>query len=161
MEEGDMRTLKQGKPYFIAFNYYTSQTVGESTRSEDNYSHTGDQHEIVGEPGAYRGSVNKNLRKTEFGWEIDPVGFRTVLRELYSRYHLPLIVTENGLGAFDKLEEEDVVNDPYRINFLQQHIEQIPSLLQMGLKSLAFVLGQLLTWLVRTKVQANGMVLFM
>src|SRR5699024_3012193 len=71
------------------------------------------------------GSVNGNLRKTEFGWEIDPVGFRTILREIYSRYRLPLIVTENGLGAYDKLEEADIVNDPYRIDFLRQHIEQI------------------------------------
>ncbi|ENH98163.1 beta-glucosidase [Gracilibacillus halophilus YIM-C55.5] len=125
MQEGDMRILQAGKPDFIAFNYYTSQTVGESTGGDMDYSHTGDQHETVGEPGIYRGSVNENLKKTEFGWEIDPVGFRTVLREIYSRYHLPLIVTENGLGAFDQLEEGDVVNDTYRIDYLRQHIEQI------------------------------------
>src|SRR5699024_11306659 len=85
MEGDEMDILQQGKPDFIAFNYYTSQTVGESTGGEADYSHTGDQHETIGEPGAYRGSVNGNLRKTEFGWEIDPVGFRTILREIYSR----------------------------------------------------------------------------
>ena len=46
-----------------------------------------------------------SYRKTEFGWEIDPVGFRTTLREIYGRYNLPLIVTENGLGAYDNLED--------------------------------------------------------
>lgn len=138
MEEGDMDVLKQGKPDFIAFNYYTSQTVGESTGGEADYSHTGDQHETVGEPGAYRGSVNDNLRKTEFGWEIDPVGFRTILREIYSRYHLPLIVTENGLGAYDKLEEGDIVHDPYRIDFLRQHIEQIQLAITDGVEVFGF-----------------------
>jgi Glycosyl hydrolase family 1. len=46
------------------------------------------------------------------------------LREINERYNLPLLVTENGLGAYDKLEEGDVVNDDYRIDFLRKHIEQ-------------------------------------
>lgn len=63
IEDGDMDILAQGNPDFIAFNYYTSQTVGESLNDGNDFSHTGDQHEIVGEPGAYRGSVNPNLQK--------------------------------------------------------------------------------------------------
>ena len=64
------------------------------------------------------------MGKTQFGWEIDPIGFRITLRELNDRYNLPLLVTENGLGAYDKLEEGDVINDDYRIEFLRKHIEQ-------------------------------------
>lgn len=138
IKEGDMDILAKGNPDFIAFNYYTSQTVGESLDDGNDFSHTGDQHEIVGEPGAYRGSVNPNLQTTEFGWEIDPVGFRTTLRQIYSRYHLPLIVTENGLGAFDKLEEGDVVNDPYRIDFFKKHIEQIQLAITDGVEVFGF-----------------------
>ncbi|WDM23589.1 glycoside hydrolase family 1 protein [Paenibacillus polymyxa] len=138
IEEGDMDILAKGNPDFIAFNYYTSQTVGESLDDGNDFSHTGDQHEIVGEPGAYRGSVNPNLQTTEFGWEIDPVGFRSTLRQIYSRYHLPLIVTENGLGAFDKLEEGDVVNDPYRIDFFNKHIEQIQLAITDGVDVFGF-----------------------
>ncbi|WP_328802273.1 glycoside hydrolase family 1 protein [Paenibacillus sp. LX16] len=138
IEEGDMDILAKGNPDFIAFNYYTSQTVGESLDDGNDFSHTGDQHEIVGEPGAYRGSVNPNLQTTEFGWEIDPVGFRTTLRQIYSRYHLPLIVTENGLGAFDELEEGDVVNDPYRIDFFKKHIEQIQLAITDGVEVFGF-----------------------
>ncbi|MDQ0174874.1 glycoside hydrolase family 1 protein [Bacillus chungangensis] len=134
MEDGDMEILKQAKPDFIAFNYYTSQTVAESLGDERDYSHTGDQHETVGEPGFYRGSVNNNLQRTDFGWEIDPVGFRTVLRQVYDRYHLPLIVTENGLGAYDKLEENDTINDDYRIEFLRKHIEQIQLAITDGIE---------------------------
>src|SRR5699024_12626903 len=74
--DGDMDILRQAKPDFIAFNYYTSQTVGESSGGKADYSHTGDQHETVGEPGAYRGSVNDNHRKTEFSGEIDPDALR-------------------------------------------------------------------------------------
>lgn len=138
IEEGDMEILGQGHPDFIAFNYYTSQTVGESKNDGNDFSHTGDQHEIVGEPGAYRGSVNPNLQTTEFGWEIDPVGFRTTLRQIYSRYHLPLIVTENGLGAFDKLEADGTVNDAYRIDFFRRHIEQIQLAITDGVDVFGF-----------------------
>lgn len=37
--------------------------------------------------------------KIEFGWEIDLIAFRVTIREMYSRYRLPMIVTENGLGV--------------------------------------------------------------
>ena len=41
------------------------------------------------------------------------------------RYNLPMIITENGLGAYDKLEEDETIHDPYRIAYLRDHIEQI------------------------------------
>ncbi|MXO80520.1 family 1 glycosylhydrolase, partial [Paenibacillus sp. OT2-17] len=62
--------------------------------------------------------------RTEFGWGIDPAGLRVTLRKIYDRYQLPLIITENGLGAFDSLEEGDVVRDDYRIDYLRKHIKQ-------------------------------------
>ena len=36
-----------------------------------------------------------------------------------------MIVTENGLGAYDKLTEDGKVHDQYRIEYLRKHIEQI------------------------------------
>ena len=71
-----------------------------------------------------KGYANPNLKKTEFGWEIDPDGFLATMREMYSRYHLPMIVTENGLGAYDTLEDGRV-HDNYRIAYLRAHIEQL------------------------------------
>ncbi len=123
--DGDMDILKSAKPDFIAFNYYSSKTVAESKDDGKDFNNTGDQEIVIGDPGVYRGATNEHLEKTDFGWEIDPTGFRSTLREIYSRYHLPLIITENGLGAYDTLEEGDIVNDPYRIEYLRKHIEQI------------------------------------
>jgi 6-phospho-beta-glucosidase len=136
--DGDMDILAAGKPDFIAFNYYTSQTVAAAEEDESAINDTGDQHITVGEQGVYKGATNSNLEKNEFGWEIDPTGFRTTCREIYSRYNLPLIVTENGLGAFDKLEESDVVNDPYRIDFLKSHIEQLQLAISDGVDLFGF-----------------------
>jgi 6-phospho-beta-glucosidase len=78
----------------------------------------------VDEPGFYKVHENECLERTPFGWNIDPVGFRIALREIYDRYHLPLLVTENGLGGFDTLDEGDRIDDDYRIDYLGSHIEQ-------------------------------------
>lgn len=123
MEEGDMDIMKEGHPDFIGFNYYSTATVEWDDGSA--VVESGDQQAGASEPGVYRNYANPNLLRTEFGWEIDPDGFRATIREIYSRYHLPMIVTENGLGAYDKLTEDGKVHDDYRIEYLRKHIEQI------------------------------------
>ena len=71
------------------------------------------------------GVVNPYLEASEWGWQIDPVGLRYTLNRLYSRYRIPLMVVENGLGARDSVEKDGAVHDPYRIDYLRRHIEQI------------------------------------
>lgn len=46
------------------------------------------------------GGLNKNLNETvsDLGWELYPLGIENVLEETYSRYKLPIFVTENGLA---------------------------------------------------------------
>ena len=123
--EGDSRILAAGRPDFIAFNYYSTQTVGASRGDDsDLQMRGGDQQIVRGEVGLYRAEKNRHLPTNAFGWEIDPVGFRTTMRRLWDRYRLPLIITENGLGAFDELVEGRV-HDEYRIDYLRRHIEQI------------------------------------
>ncbi|QAA31786.1 glycoside hydrolase family 1 protein [Clostridium manihotivorum] len=124
IEAGDMDILASGKPDFIGFNYYNTATV-QASNMETSENGKKDQQKSMGEPGLFKGFKNPNLPTTQFGWEIDPEGFRATMREIYSRYRLPLIVTENGLGAYDKLEEDGSIHDPYRIEYLRKHIEQL------------------------------------
>ncbi|MEU2686879.1 glycoside hydrolase family 1 protein [Streptomyces hygroscopicus] len=123
--DGDLETLTNAKPDFIAFNYYSTQTVGASRGdASDLQLRGGDQQIVRGEIGLYRAAKNEHLPTNAFGWEIDPVGFRTTMRRLWDRYRLPLIITENGLGAYDELVDGRV-RDDYRIDYLRRHIEQI------------------------------------
>lgn len=125
IEPGDMDVLAAARPDFIAFNYYATQTVAAPTGTAEDLRQRGaDQQMVRGEVGVYRAVDNPNLPKNAFGWEIDPVGFRTTMRNLWDRYGLPLIITENGLGAFDELVDGQV-HDDYRIDYLRRHIEQI------------------------------------
>lgn len=139
IEPGDMEIMKKAQPDFIGFNYYSSATV--ETAEAEASSGKADQQKLSTVKGMSRGYKNPNLLKTEFGWEIDPVGFRATIREIDSRYHLPMIVTENGLGAYDKLEETvegDKVHDPYRIEYLRKHIEQIQLAITDGARMMGY-----------------------
>ena len=50
---------------------------------------------------------------------IDPTGMQYLLRDIYQRYEIPMIITENGLGARDVLEDGKV-HDDYRIDYWTQ-----------------------------------------
>ncbi len=128
--EGDEEILKNGHPDFIGLNYYNTATVeaSDGTETEDPIA---DQQTTGGVAGLYRAYRNEYLPTTEFGWEIDPVGFRGTIREMYSRYHLPMIVCENGIGAYDQLEN-GYIHDSYRIQYLREHIQQIKEAISDG-----------------------------
>ena len=70
------------------------------------------------------GAKNPYLKATEWDWQIDPKGLRYTLNHVYDRYHIPVMITENGLGARDVLENGRV-HDSYRIDYLRRHIEQM------------------------------------
>lgn len=136
IQPGDMELMQAAKPDFIAFNYYNTGTVrwaadGEAAQRD------ADQQKIRSVPGVYAGVRNSFLPKTQFGWEIDPVGFRATLREICSRYRLPVMVTENGMGAHDTLVDGQV-HDDYRIDYLRRHIEQMQLAITDGCKVIAY-----------------------
>lgn len=113
----DERILKEGTVDFIGFSYYFSVV----SRAGVNVSMTGDQSHAVDNP---------YLQKNEWGWQIDPVGLRSVLNELYDRYQLPLWIVENGYGGIDTPENDShgnitAVHDPYRIAYLKAHIAEM------------------------------------
>ena len=65
---------------------------------------------------------NPFLGASDWGWEIDPTGLRVSLNKLYDRYEVPLFVVENGLGAYDEVEQDGSINDDYRIDYLREHM---------------------------------------
>jgi len=60
------------------------------------------------------------------------MGLRIVLNNYYSKYHLPLIITENGLGTPDKLTEDGHIHDNYRIDYLRGHLEAMALAIEDG-----------------------------
>ena len=135
--EEDLAIMKAAKPDFLGINYYNTATV-EASDESDLSGVTGDQQSRRTIPGIAKSVMNPNLVTTEFGWEIDPIGFRATVREIYSRYRLPILITENGLGAYDSLTEDGKVHDPYRIDYLRHHIEQIHLAITDGVEMMGY-----------------------
>ncbi|MEK0411478.1 family 1 glycosylhydrolase, partial [Limosilactobacillus reuteri] len=73
----------------------------------------GDMSGFETHPGFYQMCPNPELRTTDWDWDwaIDPIGLEIVYRDLYTRYRIPFMITENGLGARDELTSDGKVHD--------------------------------------------------
>lgn len=144
IEDGDLEILEEGKPDFIGINYYRSETVEGniinkiSNFNEVNVSDKKGAYKEYGIQGSFKTIKNPNLERTNWDCEIDPTGLRIGIRRINSRYRLPILVTENGLGEFDKLEAGDVINDDYRIDFIRNHILACKEAITDGVELLGY-----------------------
>ena len=111
--EEDKKALAEGTVDYIGFSYYSTSvaTVKADAKKTDSNLESAVK--------------NPYLKANDWGWQIDPVGLRIVLNELWDRYHKPLWIVENGLGAIDIVEEDGSIHDPYRIDYIKQHIVEM------------------------------------
>ncbi len=126
MEPGDLETIKEGCVDYYTFSYYMSNCA---TASPDQAASSGN---LMG------GAKNPYLEASDWGWQIDPKGLRYTLNEIYGRYRIPLMVVENGLGAYDKKEEDGSIRDDYRIDYLRKHIEQMKEAVDDGVDLMGY-----------------------
>lgn len=118
----DEEVLKAAKPDFIAVNYYRT-LVASYLPTDDSHSFGTKLKDIDFDLyGYFQIEKNPNLKATEYGAQIDPMGLRLVLNNYYEKYRYPLIITENGLGTADNLTDDGLIHDDYRINYLKDHI---------------------------------------
>jgi 6-phospho-beta-glucosidase len=105
--EEDKQILAENTVDYVAFSYYMSNVFGygESPWIDDA------QH-----------FDNEYLQKSDWGWQIDPVGLRWAMNWMYDRWDKKMMIVENGFGAYDKLEEDGSIHDPYRIQYHHDHI---------------------------------------
>lgn len=114
-EPGDKDILLNNTVDFVSFSYYMSRVATQNPKVAETT--TGNIFDSVKNPYLKDSS--------EWGWQIDPVGLRISLNELYDRYQKPLFISENGLGARDVLSKDGKVYDDYRIKYLAAHIKQM------------------------------------
>ena len=155
IETGDYELLANGKPDFMGLNYYRSSTVEFNPLDgvgEGKMNTTGEKGstEAGGIPGLYKGTDNPYVEKTNWDWDIDPTGLRIAMRRIDSRYDLPILITENGLGEYDTLEEDGSIHDTYRIDYLKAHVKAIQETISDGVDVLGYCTWSytdLLSWL--------------
>ena len=127
--EEDKEQLRRGKADFLAFSYYNSNTATV--------------HEVKDTVSGNLSSSPKNpyLKTSDWGWQMDPTGFKYWLHLLNDRYQVPLFDVENGLGAYDEVVIEDgkeVIHDDYRIDYLRDHIRAMEEAVEEGVDLIGY-----------------------
>lgn len=126
-ERGDEEILKQHPVDFVSFSYYMSMVT----------SIDADKREKVNGNLA-TGVKNPYLETNEWNWQIDPIGLQYSLIDLYDRYHKPLFIVENGLGIYDKVDENMYVEDDNRIAYFTEHIKAIGDAIDEGVEVMGY-----------------------
>ena len=114
MKDEDQQILKEGTVDYIGFSYYASGISASNTEKEETT-----------DSNVTKAIKNPYLKASDWGWQIDPVGLRVSLNQLYDRYQKPLFIVENGLGAIDKVEEDGSIHDEYRIHYMKEHLKEM------------------------------------
>ncbi|BCL76547.1 beta-glucosidase [Jeongeupia sp. HS-3] len=155
IQPGDLELLARGKPDFVGVNYYYTTTFTDNPRdgvTMQRINTTGQKGTTPssGVPGLYRTVTNPHLQTSNWDWAIDPTGLRIGMRRIGSRYRLPMMITENGLGEFDVLGDDDTVHDDYRIAYLQSHIDACREAISDGIELIGYCpwsFTDILSWL--------------
>ena len=124
--EEDLEDLKRGTVDMYTFSYYMSNNVT---------THTGVE-EVSGNFST--GAKNPYLTYSDWGWAHDPMGLQYYLENIYDRYAIPLMVVENGLGAFDTIEEDGSIHDDYRIDYHRAHINAMADAITNGVDLIGY-----------------------
>lgn len=82
--------------------------------------------------------ANPHIKASAWGWGIDPIGLRTKLNLYWDRYQVPVMIAENGMGAFDKKEENGEIQDDYRIDYLRSHLAQVKEAVRDGVNVIGY-----------------------
>ena len=107
---------------FLAFSYYYSLVIDSQLiidKTEPNHFMT--QGKIT----------NHHLKTSDFGWQIDAVGFRNTITKMHNRFMLPVFPAENGIGAFEKWHGTGRIEDDYRIAYHKDHINEMMKAIQI------------------------------
>jgi len=112
--DDDLAAIARVKNDFMAFSYYASKTLDSDAIPADapvNY------YLLHGEKD------NPFLEATEWNWQIDPLGFRTIITRYYNDWRLPVFPIENGIGVIESWDGVNPIDDEYRIVYHREHLQ--------------------------------------
>ena len=120
--EEDKKILKEGIVDFIGCSYYLTTVVTADKTMKTTGNDSAGKADVI---------ENPYLKTSDWGWNIDPVGLRFYLNQLYDKYELPIFIVENGFGAEDVLKSNNTVDDDYRIEYLASHIREMKNAIEI------------------------------
>lgn len=116
-KEKDMAEIAQPLD-FVGLNIYTPF----------NYSEWGGD----GKPAA------AGLPRNSIGWVVDERVMYWTIQFVYERYHLPIMITENGIAENDFVCLDGQVHDPQRADFMKRYIGSLKRAVKEGYPVLGY-----------------------
>lgn len=117
----------EGTVDFLGLNVYERAVVkpytsGETCLKINNTGKSKDKTSIIVK-GWFELDKDSEVKRNPWGMEVYPKCIYDLLYMMKERYgDIPFIITENGIGYYDKLENGQV-HDPYRIEYLDGFID--------------------------------------
>ncbi len=82
---------------------------------------------------AYQGSP-----RTTLDWNVTPEVMYYAPKFLYERYHLPIMITENGMAGMDWVSLDGHVHDMQRMDFLHRYLLSLGKAIQDGIPVIGY-----------------------
>jgi len=70
---------------------------------------------------------------TCFGWTVSPEIMYWTLKFCYERYHVPILITENGMSSTDWIHLDGKVHDAERIDFMHRYLQNMKHAIEDGI----------------------------
>ena len=112
---------------FIGVNYYFREIIRGKKKRDGWLALVGD---VAREDERYVHAEHNDL-----GWEVYPDGIQWVLKDLHRKFHLPLLITENGICT---------TNEEQRKRFIYRHLHGILECIESGVHVLGYLHWSLL-----------------
>lgn len=80
----------------------------------------------------------ENHSKTMMDWYVDPRCLYWSIRQYWERYHIPIMVTENGMANPDAVGTDGQVHDPVRSDFLNGFLRSVKRAVDEGVPVLGY-----------------------
>ena len=77
------------------------------------------------------------LPLSQLGWVMDGRSMYWTLKFIYERYHLPIMITENGVALDDKVID-GTVDDEKRISFMDDYLANMKKAMKEGVEVLGY-----------------------
>ena len=129
MTPEDLAVIRRNRVDYLGLNYYARVMVkpyesGETTLIVNNQGKKakGTSQTII--KGWFEQVRPESSRYTEWDTEIFPEGLYEGIRRVWNKYHLPIYITENGIGLYEDISVSQVEDDD-RIEFMDMHIAAV------------------------------------
>lgn len=82
--------------------------------------------------------ADDSIPKNCLGWVIDPRCMYWNVKFVYEKYRLPIMITENGLAALDKVADDGGIHDEARIDFAKNYLANLKRVADEGAEIIGY-----------------------